>query len=340
MLVLIQHLFRRLNIEQIGWIPTTSLGRFGVLLFFVHTCLVLMWSMQRSNLSGWSLLKNFHIRRIFRIYPLSILTVLLALMLHLNSGVNGIAGLSYGSFPGKRVAIANLLLVQNLTASQSIVNVLWSLPFELQMYLFLPFLFLLIRNRRAFLPLLAVWSVAVVAGLFQIHTLHSKLLSILQFVPNFLPGVIAFALPHRPRLRSFLWPVAIFGIIGAYTLFPNDLMGWVLCLILGLSIPFFAGVSNAWVRWGSNRIATYSYGIYLSHQFCIWIAFGTLAAYSYWVRIPVLIALLFTIPVFLYHAIEKPMIQVGVRVANVVSGGATLDQRQLATSISQPGVPI
>lgn len=319
-LVLVQHVLRRIGVEQLAWIPTSSLGRFGVLLFFVHTCLVLMWSMQRSRLSGWSLLKNFHARRIFRIYPLSILTVLTALVLHLNSGINGIAGLSNGPFPGKRVAIANLLLVQNLASSQSIVNVLWSLPFELQMYIFLPFIFLLIRRKRPFWPLMALWTVATVVGTLQIRTFHFRALSILQFTPNFLPGVIAFVLPHKPRLRSILWPVAICGLIGAYTLHPTDMMGWMTCLILGFSIPFFAEITNTFVRWASNRIATYSYGIYLSHQFCIWIAFGVLTAYSGWVKVPTLIVLLISIPIILYHTIEKPMIHVGVHLANSCAG--------------------
>ena len=68
LLVLAQHLCTRLHVEHIGWAPTTSLGPFGVLLFFVHTSLVLMSSMERSGLSGVLLLKDFYIRRIFRIY--------------------------------------------------------------------------------------------------------------------------------------------------------------------------------------------------------------------------------------------------------------------------------
>src|SRR5271163_66338 len=40
----------------------------GVLLFFVHTALVLMMSMERLGLSGRSLYTTFFVRRIFRIY--------------------------------------------------------------------------------------------------------------------------------------------------------------------------------------------------------------------------------------------------------------------------------
>ena len=61
--------------------------------------------------------------------PLSILAVVAALALHLDSDVNGIHGLSYGLLPGKVGIASNLLLIQNLTYTKSIVNVLWSLPF-------------------------------------------------------------------------------------------------------------------------------------------------------------------------------------------------------------------
>src|SRR6266850_1776977 len=101
LLVLAQHLCRRMHVEHIGWAPTTSLGLFGVLLFFVHTSLVLMYSMERSGLHGALLFKDFCIRRIFRIYPLSILAVAAAWALHLDSDINGTAGLSYGHLPGK-----------------------------------------------------------------------------------------------------------------------------------------------------------------------------------------------------------------------------------------------
>src|SRR5579862_3860573 len=190
LLVLGQHLLRRAAIEHVLWIPTTSLGLFGVLLFFVHTSLVLMYSMDRSELTGLSLMMNFHVRRIFRIYPLSILTVLAALALSLASNLNGVAGLSHvASFPGKREVIANLLLVQNLASTQSIVNVLWSLPFELQMYLLLPFLFLWVRNHRRFGLLLALWAIACALGTLQPRIASMHYFSLCQYLPNFLPGV-------------------------------------------------------------------------------------------------------------------------------------------------------
>ncbi|MGB9233548.1 MAG: acyltransferase [Terriglobales bacterium] len=316
-LVLAQHLARRMYVETFAGMPTSSWGLFGVLLFFVHTCLVLMYSMERSQLTGWALLKNFVTRRVFRIYPLSVIAVLTALALHLDSDINGIRGLSRGHFPGIVTAASNLLLVQNLTDVKSIVNVLWSLPFELQMYAFLPFLFLWIRrgSRKMAWPLFALWIASVGMAFAQPHIPHFGRLSILLFIPNFLPGVIAYALPHRPRIPSALWPVFILLLVGAFAIRPALSTGWFLCLVLGCMIPRFREIQRPWLRWTSNRIATYSYGIYLSHQFAIWTAFGVLASQSRAVKVPVLVAMLVGLPILLYHAIERPMIGVGVRVA-------------------------
>jgi len=82
----------------------------------------------------------------------------------------------------------------------------------------------------------------------------------------------------------------------------------------------FDEIKTKWLRTLSNRVATYSYGIYLSHQFCIWFVDDPLSTFAWWIKIPVLTALLIAVPVFLYHAVEKPMIRIGVRLADRWSG--------------------
>jgi peptidoglycan/LPS O-acetylase OafA/YrhL len=319
LLVLAQHLLIRFQWAARLGMGTPTMGAFGVFLFFVHTCLVLMYSMERSHLEGRRLAENFYIRRVFRIYPLSVVAVLAAVILHLDSGVNNIAGLSrVATIPAGRI-FSNLLLVQNLVKPGSIVNVLWSLPYEVQMYIFLPFLFLWIRGKRnALRAMILLWLVAVV-----IAVVHRQLaggfpwdrLGLIQFVPCFLPGVIAFVLPHDPRLKSVFWLPFLLVLVSIYMFASTTWTSWIVCLTLGLAIPFFGEIQTGWLRWVSHWIATYSYGIYLSHQFCIWLMADVFGGWMAWIKFPVLVALLAGIPVVLYHTIEKPMIGVGVRVA-------------------------
>lgn len=321
-LVLAQHAVNRFFGGLVFGIPLPPIGTFGVLLFFVHTCLVLMYSMERSHLEGTALAGNFYVRRAFRIYPLSMLAVLTAVALHLDA-VRGIPGLSHAAPVSTGRIFSNLFLVQNLMRPGSIINVLWSLPYEVQMYVFLPFLFVWIRDKRdAVRRLSLLWVISVVLAIARTQIaargapvgLISRL-SLLEFVPNFLPGVIAFALVHTPRLRSYLWPPFILLLVAAYSILPTSGMGWTLCLLLGMGIPFFSEIRTGWLRVISHRIATYSYGIYLSHQFCIWFVADPMHSFPLWSRILVLTGLLVTIPIVLYHVIEKPMIKVGADLA-------------------------
>src|ERR1041384_8135671 len=123
-------------------VDTYALGRIGVLIFFVHTSFVLMQSMERTPLSGFPLLRHFYIRRVFRIYPLSTCLILTAVVLCIPKNA---LGLAY-EWQGFGWLWANLLLVQDIACVPDISDPLWSLQYELEMYLILPVLFLILKN--------------------------------------------------------------------------------------------------------------------------------------------------------------------------------------------------
>lgn len=332
LLVLAQHLLSRFGLAAMLGFRLPPIGTCGVLLFFVHTCLVLMYSMERGGLNGPVLAGNFYVRRLFRIYPLSILAVLTAVALHLDSGAPGIQGLSRADPVSLGRILSNVFLVQNLVKPGSIINVLWSLPLEVQMYVFLPFLFLWIRGKKTPVRRLCLlWVVSAIVAIVYANVAGSsgpaslvRRFSILSYVPNFLPGIIAFALPHEPKLKSYLWLPFILILIAVYSAVPSATSGWVLCLVLGFAIPFFGEIRTDWLRWISHQTATYSYGIYLSHQFCIWLVADPLSSFPRWSRVAILIGGLTTIPIVLYHVIEKPMIKAGADLAE------KMNHRQLA----------
>jgi peptidoglycan/LPS O-acetylase OafA/YrhL len=134
MLVWIAHFGRTL-----GWKHgEAALGMFGVLIFFVHTSLVLMLSMERTGPQPL----GFYIRRIFCIYPLSIITVLAVLVFRVPCDSWG----TIWSYPSLKTVLLNLALMQNLNGSPSVLAPLWSLSLEIQMYVLLPLLFILVRS--------------------------------------------------------------------------------------------------------------------------------------------------------------------------------------------------
>ena len=72
-----------LGTRQVWGLDTDSLGRLGVLLFFVHTALVLMQSIERSRKDGVRMFVDFYVRRAFRIYPLAIFLIVAAVALEI-----------------------------------------------------------------------------------------------------------------------------------------------------------------------------------------------------------------------------------------------------------------
>src|SRR4051794_20807694 len=72
--------------DRVLGLDINYLGYMGVLWFFVHTSLVLMKSLDRewSGLgerpSLWSWMLSFYLRRAWRIYPLSVLVIVLVLI--------------------------------------------------------------------------------------------------------------------------------------------------------------------------------------------------------------------------------------------------------------------
>jgi peptidoglycan/LPS O-acetylase OafA/YrhL len=308
LMVLFDHLCRHYYLDRVGGFGFADVGVFGVLLFFVHTSLVLMRSMHRSGLTGLELAKNFYTRRFFRIYPLSILAVLAAVALHLHANGRGIV---FGPRPGALELISNLLLMQNLTYSDSIIGPLWSLPLEIQMYLMLPLLFL--WRKRSVWTLLALWLLCGILGHLPQVVPALAWFTLLLYVPNFLPGVIAFDLPEARKIPSYLWPPFLLSLAVIYCYNPTRRIGGELCLLLGLMIPLFVEISSRPVRLVSKWIATYSYGIYLAHSFCIWLALTRFHSWALFV--PMMVVL----PVVLYHGVEHPAIKIGTTLANRVS---------------------
>lgn len=340
LLVFVDHLTAFMQIRGLG-----DLGHFGVLLFFVHTALVLMLSMERLHLTGSKLFAVFMVRRIFRIYPLSIFAVLLAIAVHVPSA----PWLGGYTWPGWKELISSLLLVQNITQSNSVLCVLWSLPFELQMYLILPLIYVFVRRFPSHWAVLPIWFAGVaIAGLeYFLRSSHVDAEFLLfRYIPCFLMGVIAWQLMATKKrwLPGVLWSATLLTLVLLYRLedvirvyglnwhgllhgsLRNDrqtwlpasfdlVRDWLFCALTGLAIPFFADISNRSINAITLRIARYSYGVYLSHIPILWLCFSLLHIGNVFASAILAVILTAFASIVLYRTIESPAIQLGKRVS-------------------------
>jgi peptidoglycan/LPS O-acetylase OafA/YrhL len=304
LLVLFDHTFLKLGITSVGRVDMNWIGRTGVLFFFVHTCCVLMMSLERHK--GERFFADFYLRRAFRIYPLSITAVLLAMI------------------PPHRPVLthmewfSNLALIQNLTFSKDALEPLWTLPLEVQMYLFLPFVFLLARRSRTLWPLLGLFALSIpIAVLVPLHIARAN---VFAFAPAFLPGVIAYWLfRHRkPGLPAWGLGVAIACITLVFVHHANwNYSAWLCCLALGCVVPFFRQIETPWINAPAFYTAKYSYGIYLSHALLlVWMQ-------PTWKTVPLYLAAVAAGSVACYHLIEHPMVRLSQRLTARPNSKAT-----------------
>jgi peptidoglycan/LPS O-acetylase OafA/YrhL len=293
---------------------TTNLepiGHFGVLIFFVHTSLVLMLSMRRTGLLGAPLFWAFYIRRFFRIYPLSIAVVLLMVGFHVPSRGWGIAVFSPVTY---RQLISNLALTMNLTRSPYVLIPLWSLPYEIQMYVVLPALYLFFRRHSSFRVLAFGWAVSAVAG-WGVPHLNDRI-DFVRFAPCYLGSIITVHIKknYQPYLPAWVFPLGIAALLVAYVWLDRSDGGWVPCLILALLIPACREIKARAVTAVCRRVARYSFGIYLGHAPIMWLAFKAIHVHLA-VQICLFTMLIILVPVAMFHLLEAPMVRMGNRLA-------------------------
>ncbi len=297
---------------------TAQIGHAGVLAFFVHTSLVLMYSLERMHTTTDRVTIPFYIRRFFRIYPLAIFAVLTVLLLHIPA------------FTWKPatplttpVIVANFLLIQNIFTKQYVLGPLWSLPYEIQMYIVLPALYLLARRRRG--PSMLAGLIAffyMVGAVLGYRTGH---LNMAAYIPCFLCGVLCYSLRNRIRqnIPAILWPPLVLTLISVFALAnrydypgwlgtsPTFWSGWLFSLALGLAINVFYDSRSRAGNFLANKTALYSYGMYLAHVPVLYLIFMKLHIQYLPLGVPLFFVLTAVISIATFHLIESPFVELG-----------------------------
>jgi peptidoglycan/LPS O-acetylase OafA/YrhL len=309
-LVVVDHTMLAMGIETIGTRDVGDIGLFGVYLFFVHTSLVLMWSLERRPNT-----LDFYIRRVFRLYPLAVLAILIAAFTHAPISQRIPHHYFHANPWTVKTLIINCLFLQDIIPNVAIIHgVTWSLSPELYMYVLLPCLFFYAKSVRQIWPLVVLWVlVAVVDN--SIFSPVGNNFPIL--IPDFLAGIIAYVgfMKRKPVLPSWILLPFIAFLLYCYIHVHRIRSDWFACLALGLILPSIRDVQSPWIRKVSHTVATYSFGIYLFHPFMIAFGFYVLAGGPLGLQLAVEIVPLALAAFLGYHLVEKPMIVLGARVA-------------------------
>lgn len=299
----------------------------GVMFFFVHTCLVLMLSMERSL--GPRFARRFYIRRFFRLYPLCWVAIILVL-------ATGLTDHPYANLQAlgwKGVAV-NFALAQNMMRQfPSVVGPLWSLPWEVQMYIILPLFFVVLRRFSHIFAVLALWLFSVCLAVLATQPGLPRAYHAAVFPPMFISGMVAYRLFARcsskpllalRKIPAIAWPFFIVSVFG--------LQGWLafrhsfespygaavnacICLTVAIAIPMFSEVRVRWVARPAQGIAKYSYSVYLLHVVAIVFVFRYMSELPLALKIVVCLLVVALMSFISFHTIEDPFIRIGKRLA-------------------------
>jgi peptidoglycan/LPS O-acetylase OafA/YrhL len=330
LIVVASHLALFFGNLHIGFLEPSLIGKFGVVIFFVHSGIVNMFSIERhvQQHGEYRLFRAFMIRRSFRIYPLSIFVVLAIFFTKLPAShiANFIA--TIGQHANAEL-VPSLLLVQNFVRFDQILGPLWSLPYEVQIYCLFPMIYLILRRFSSTRAILFAWAIlAAVDQLIAPRLAKHGYVGSSVVIPDllfyfllFLAGLCAYKEMQTSRrlLHFWLLPALLAFMCVAWLLSYDNIKCIFLSLSLGLALPHIQSCEISALKRICGWVAKYSYGIYLLHDPAIWLGFVRLGNLPIMVRFSAFMLATFGGSILIYHALEHPMILIGNKAAVAIS---------------------
>ena len=328
---------------HVSFLEVSLVGRLGVVIFFVHSGIVNLLSIERHvHKHGENgLFRAFMTRRALRIYPLSVLIVALIYLTHIPVAhiENWVARPANHS---RAELVPSLLLVQNFFQFDQLLDPLWSLPYEIQMYCLFPWIYLALRRFRSTRSVVFAWALlAAVQFVLAPHLANHKNLGGVFAIPDllffflwFLSGIYAYKEMQTSERSLPFWTLpTLIGIACLLCCLSYDRAKFVFIgFCFGLALPYIKSGENLVVNRACAWVAKYSYGIYLLHDPGIWLGFVRFSHLPAVARSIIFLLTTFGGSVLLYHALEHPMILVGNRAASAIAKGKTVLRLQAAAA--------
>jgi peptidoglycan/LPS O-acetylase OafA/YrhL len=130
-------------------------GDYGVFVFFLISGYIVPASLERKGS-----VRTFWVSRVFRLYPLYLLAVTVAVAL----GALHVGGLRGEGADPETSVLSQMLMMSNVLAGKNLPNVVWSLSYEMIFYLLLTALFMAKVHKRSSRFALAFGVAAVALG--------------------------------------------------------------------------------------------------------------------------------------------------------------------------------
>ena len=233
------------------WSFLFNKGYLGVYGFFVVSGLVIPLSLNRCGYTH-SMAGRFMLKRLLRIHPPYVASIALVLLLGLVANHLSVSGGGPGWPPSWQAVTANLFYSAEILHFKLLQYSYWTLPLEMQFYLFIACLFPLLVSGVAGIRAMALGG-SLLAGLLPDN----------GWLPHYLPcfgfGMLVFmqisgSLSHKALA---LWLVAYGGLVSAC----HSIWVGVACLATVLVI-MRVSKGCSWLHW----LGKISYSLYLVHE--------------------------------------------------------------------------
>ncbi|AEE50750.1 acyltransferase family protein [Haliscomenobacter hydrossis] len=251
------------------------IGHFAVYSFFILSGFWVSKMFQEKYLPQQNPVRTYLISRFLRIYPLYLFLLLLALPVLYYEDAGFFQQESIWDY--SLFWLTNLGLLGQHLFGQSILVPAWSLDLEVQFYVLLPLLFYVLKQKKHFVYLFIVSSVAaLLIYWFEVPFLNR---TVLYFLPFFLLGILMYLFDWKfsQSVVRLSWLITL-GIVLLHYVFPantvqdkNSLYNeWLNCVLAVSIIPFIAHNVKQKSDAIDQTLGSLSYTVYLFHWVLIW----------------------------------------------------------------------
>jgi peptidoglycan/LPS O-acetylase OafA/YrhL len=274
------------------WVGWFSYGRFAVLVFIVLSGFSLALSPARAGwrLDGIAAYARRRARRILPAYWAALAFSLAVAWLVVPQPRSGV--------PDLTSVLVNGLLVQNIVSAPSPNTAFWSIAVEVQLYVLLPVLLLMIRRRGALAMVAAVTLVVAAVGIVGPHVARLDTF-VTQSPPElaalFALGIAGAGVVVAGARRSWPWPwLALVAAAPVFAKIDWEGTAWafgrlfwidlalapaIACLLIGLAVGRPASLGRLLDSRPIRGLGDSSYSLYLTHAPIIAIVYELFVAH-------------------------------------------------------------